>query len=171
LVLHPEVQAKSQAEINTVVGQGLVPTFEDKERLAHLQAVICETMRCNPVAPLGHGFVVRSHYTANIILGPTIPSCQLTGRNFPDPPHFDPDHFILPDGQLYPQAKQSSFELVRNRICSGRFLADNAVWVAVATILSTLRIDKATEDLGNKIEVEPVFTPVPESEFRLSSET
>ncbi|KAF9231728.1 cytochrome P450, partial [Melanogaster broomeanus] len=53
LVLHPEVQEKVQAEIDTIVRWGRVPTFEDKERLAYLQAVICERMRCNLVAPLG----------------------------------------------------------------------------------------------------------------------
>ncbi|KAF9231720.1 cytochrome P450, partial [Melanogaster broomeanus] len=105
----------ARAEIDTVVRWGRVPTFEDEERLAYLQAAICETMRCNPVAPLGHGFglprvttkddVYEGCYipkggTANTILGPIIPSCQSTGRNFPDPHLFDPDRFILSDGQL-----------------------------------------------------------------------
>ncbi|KAF9232745.1 cytochrome P450, partial [Melanogaster broomeanus] len=43
----------AQAEIDTVVRWGRVPNFEDEERLAYLRAVICETMRCNPAAPLG----------------------------------------------------------------------------------------------------------------------
>ncbi|KAF9231722.1 cytochrome P450, partial [Melanogaster broomeanus] len=119
LVLHPEVQEKAQAEIDTVVRWRRVPTFEDKERLAYLRAVICETMICNPVAPLGHSCGLP-HVTAkdDVYEGCYIPKggylvafqkiCQSTGRNFPDPHLFDPDRFILSDGQLWSQAEQVS---------------------------------------------------------------
>ncbi|KAF9231717.1 hypothetical protein BU15DRAFT_68102 [Melanogaster broomeanus] len=54
-----------------------------------------------------------------------------------------------------------------SRIWRGRFLADNGVWAGMATILSTLRIDKVTDALRNEIKVEPVFT----SGVRVSSQT
>lgn len=38
------------------------------------------------------------------------------------------------------------------RICVGRFLADNSVWVMVATVLATLSFQKATDDRGNFVE-------------------
>jgi hypothetical protein len=41
---------------------------------------------------------------------------------------------------------------------TGRWFADNAVWTAMATILSVLRIDYARDVHGHKIDVKPEFT-------------
>ncbi|KIK95116.1 hypothetical protein PAXRUDRAFT_407308 [Paxillus rubicundulus Ve08.2h10] len=163
MVLHPEVQAKAHAELDAVVGQGMVPTFGDRTQLPYLQAVICETMRWNPVATLG---VPHATTQSDVYEGYYIPKgstvifniWEMT-RNCTDPERFDPDRFILPDGQLSPEATHFSSLLFGfgRRICPGRFFAEKAIWAAVTTILSTLRIDKAKDALGNDIEVKPVF--------------
>jgi cytochrome P450 len=57
MVLYPEVQTKAHAEIDAVVGRGIVPAFEDRKQLPYLEAVLCETMRWNPIATLGHNFI------------------------------------------------------------------------------------------------------------------
>lgn len=44
------------------------------------------------------------------------------------------------------------------RICVGRFLADNSVWLMVATMLATLSFQKATDSGGNLIEPTVAFT-------------
>jgi hypothetical protein len=41
---------------------------------------------------------------------------------------------------------------------TGRWFAENAVWTAMATILSILRIDYARDLNGNRIEIRPEFT-------------
>ena len=51
MVLHPEVYAKAQAELDHVVGSGRLPTFDDD--LPYVQAVIMEGLRWMPVTPLG----------------------------------------------------------------------------------------------------------------------
>lgn len=43
---------KAQAELDAVVGQGQVPTFEDKDDLPYTQAVVREILRWRPPAPL-----------------------------------------------------------------------------------------------------------------------
>ena len=53
MVLHPDIQAKVHAELDTVVGRGNFPIFEDKPRLPYLLATLYEVMRWNPVVPLG----------------------------------------------------------------------------------------------------------------------
>lgn len=50
--LYPEVQAKAQAELDSVVGDRL-PTVADKESLPYLNAVLQETIRWHPVGPNG----------------------------------------------------------------------------------------------------------------------
>ena len=50
---HPEVQRRAQAEIDRVVGRQRLPDFEDRSSLPYVDAVLRETMRWCPVAPIG----------------------------------------------------------------------------------------------------------------------
>lgn len=52
MALHPEVQKKAQAELDQVLG-GRLPEFADRPNLPYINAVIKETGRWQPVAPLG----------------------------------------------------------------------------------------------------------------------
>jgi len=53
LVTHPEVQKKAQAEIDAVIGEDRIPTWEDYDKLPYVGTLIKESMRWRPVAPLG----------------------------------------------------------------------------------------------------------------------
>ena len=53
MTLHPEVQAKAVAEIESVIGTDRLPTMADRESLPYVNAVFLETLRWNNVAPLG----------------------------------------------------------------------------------------------------------------------
>lgn len=53
MVLHPEVQKKAQAEIDAHIGPTRLPTWDDKEKLPYVSAVLKEVLRWNPPAPLG----------------------------------------------------------------------------------------------------------------------
>jgi cytochrome P450 len=53
MVLYPDVQKCAQAEIDSVVGKYRLPTFEDRTSLPYVDAVLRETLRWNPIAPLG----------------------------------------------------------------------------------------------------------------------
>jgi hypothetical protein len=53
MVLHPDVQAKAQADIDRVVGQDRLPDFDDRPALPYLDAILQETLRWYPVAPMG----------------------------------------------------------------------------------------------------------------------
>lgn len=50
---YPEVMRKAQAELDAVVGRERTPTFEDRENLPYIRALIKETLRWRPIAPLG----------------------------------------------------------------------------------------------------------------------
>jgi cytochrome P450 len=52
-MLHPDAQKRAQAEIDAVVGTERLPTFEDRSSLPYVEAVLRETLRWNPVFPLG----------------------------------------------------------------------------------------------------------------------
>ncbi|KAG7095113.1 hypothetical protein E1B28_005898 [Marasmius oreades] len=53
MVLHPEVQSKARAELDSVVGHARLPDFVDRDSLPYIDAIVKEALRWNPVAPLG----------------------------------------------------------------------------------------------------------------------
>ncbi len=53
MLLYPEVAKKAQAELDSVVGTDRIPTFEDRDNLPYINAIVKETIRWHPVAPMG----------------------------------------------------------------------------------------------------------------------
>lgn len=64
MALRPDVQKKAQAELDSVLGPGKLPTFEDRESLPYVEAVILESIRWMPAVPLGvsHRVLVEDEY-------------------------------------------------------------------------------------------------------------
>ena len=56
MTLYPDVLRKAQAEIDQIIGNSRLPNFSDEGELPYVQAVLKETLRWHPVAPLG-GFL------------------------------------------------------------------------------------------------------------------
>ena len=52
MTMFPEAQRKAQAELDNVVGPDRLPTFEDRDSLPYLNAVLQETLRWHPVLPI-----------------------------------------------------------------------------------------------------------------------
>ncbi|KAJ8592289.1 cytochrome P450 [Rhizopogon salebrosus TDB-379] len=53
MLFYPEVQTKAHAEIDRIVGKDRLPDFDDRPALPYLDAILRETLRWHPVAPLG----------------------------------------------------------------------------------------------------------------------
>ena len=53
MVLYPEVQKRAQEEIDSILGHGRLPGFEDENALPYLKAVRHELLRWSPPGPLG----------------------------------------------------------------------------------------------------------------------
>ncbi|KAI6042966.1 cytochrome P450 [Pisolithus marmoratus] len=166
MLLNPSVQDKVHAEMDAVIGRGVQPTFEDRQRLPYLQAVLYEVMRWHPTFPLG---VPHFTTTSDVFEGYYIPkgtvvifnAWGMSKREYSDPQCFDPTRHLDVDGKLKPEAKQNSSKYFGfgRRACPGRFFADDALWAATAVILSAFRFEKARDPLGNDIEVVRVFRP------------
>ena len=79
-------------------------------------------------------------------------------RLFPDPFTFKPERFIGPDvDPRVPAAVDYAFGFGR-RVCPGRWMAPAFVFIVAASVLSTLRIEKAVRD-GRVIEPTGAFSP------------
>ena len=53
MVLYPDVQRQAQAELDDVIGSHRLPEFGDRESLPYVNLVCKETLRWQPVVPLG----------------------------------------------------------------------------------------------------------------------
>lgn len=53
MALHPEVQAKAQAELDRVVGPDRLPQVADRDSLPYIAAVMREVFRWQPIVPVG----------------------------------------------------------------------------------------------------------------------
>ena len=53
MALHPEVQEKAWAELDSVVGRDRLPEFSDREALPYVGAIARELVRWHVVAPTG----------------------------------------------------------------------------------------------------------------------
>jgi len=177
MLLYPEVAKKAQAELDSVVGTDRIPTFEDRDNLPYINAIVKETIRWHPVAPMGLPHVNEEDDIFNgyfIPKGSIILPCIWGFSKDPamhdKPFEFIPERFI--GGEAYggrpaeTDVMSYAFGFGR-RVCPGSLLADASVFMAAATALSTLDIKKAVDARGQTIEpkfefVEGVLThPVP----------
>ncbi|KAJ8593694.1 cytochrome P450 [Rhizopogon salebrosus TDB-379] len=164
MVLYPDVQKRAQEEIDSVVGKDRLPTFEDRPSLPYIDAVVLETLRWNPILPLGLAHATSS---PDVYDGYFIPKGAAVMINvwaitrdenrYPNASHFVPERFIDVNGTLMDDPKQYAFGLGR-RICPGRATADASLWSAIVTMLATLDISYPKDDQGKLMKFTPEFT-------------
>ena len=70
MVLHPDAQGRAQREIDSVVGTGRLPDFDDEMSLPYVSAVVEEVMRWHPVAPVGTHCLASSSTVNKLIVDP-----------------------------------------------------------------------------------------------------
>jgi cytochrome P450 len=53
MAMYPDVQKKAQAEIDAVIGRDRLPDLDDLNSLPFVSAIVKETLRWQPVIPMG----------------------------------------------------------------------------------------------------------------------
>ncbi|KAG1846126.1 cytochrome P450 [Suillus tomentosus] len=182
MVLYPDVQRRAQAEIDSVIGRDRLPTFEDRTSLPYVEAVLRETFRWQPIAPLGvpHATSSDDTYDGYFIPKGTTVTCNIwsdgffTGfeililhcraisqdeKRYPDPSRFMPERFLDVNGALTDDDPSGYVFGLGRRACPGRYAADASVWSAIVTMLATVDFSFAKDDQGNLIDFTPKFNP------------
>ncbi|PBK75833.1 cytochrome P450 [Armillaria solidipes] len=163
-LLYPEVQAKAQAELDTVVGPTRLPNFDDRPQLPYIEAILSEALRWNPVVPTS---IAHRNVQEDVYRGYYIPAgATIIGnawailhdeKDYPNPLIFDPERFMSAEGKEPQPEPIAAFGFGR-RICPGRYLASNTAWIAIASMASTLSFTKAVDSEGRVIEPSNTFT-------------
>ncbi|KAK7047634.1 hypothetical protein VNI00_006402 [Paramarasmius palmivorus] len=165
MAISPEAQRKAQQEIDRVV-QGRLPTFDDENSLPYITAVVWESLRFQNVTPLGipHFIEIEDEYKgyripANSVVISNVWAILHDENLYPEPFEFNPDRYIR-NGKIDTTVEENptfaAFGFGR-RVCPGRHVAYSSVWIAIASILKTFDITKATDEQGRIIE--PVYEP------------
>ncbi|KAJ7829395.1 cytochrome P450 [Mycena olivaceomarginata] len=156
-MLHaPHVQKIAQEELDRVVGTDRLPTYADQEALPYINAIVKESLRWELVIPLGvpHRAMQDDVYNGYLIPEGTTVIANQWGIShdetlFSDPFAFRPERFLVEESPL-PDPSTIAFGWGR-RICPGRFLAENSLWLHVATVLACFNITPTVGDDGKPI--------------------
>ncbi|KAG2336907.1 cytochrome P450 [Suillus weaverae] len=168
MVSYPDVQRRAQAEINSVIGSDRLPAFEDRASLPYVESILRETLRWQPVVPLG---VPHATSSDDIYDGYFIPKGVLfqilmlhyrgisrDERRYPDASRFMPERFLDVNGALTNDDPAGYVFGSGRRACPGRYTVDATLWYAIATMLATVEFSFAKDDQGKMIDFTPRFT-------------
>ncbi|KAG8927353.1 hypothetical protein FRC00_002138 [Tulasnella sp. 408] len=156
MTLFPEEQARARAEIDALIGQDRFPSLEDRgfDKMPFLEATILESVRWNPPASTGvpHLPMVDDEFRGYFIpKGTTViqNSWQISRDThyYTDPSTFRPERFLNKD--------ETKSRFIHNpdvlspwdwafgfgrRVCPGRDLAMQGVWISAAFVLWAFEI-------------------------------
>lgn len=158
---HPNAMKKAQAELDAVVGSERMPEFDDKAHLPYVNALISEVTRWRPVAVLGgapHATTTDDYYEGMFIpKGSTVfanvYAIMRDPEVFPNPDAFLPERFLgVTDPRL--QNFEIPFGFGR-RICPGRHLAMNSLFVNIARILWGFNLHPVKDAQGRDVLPDP----------------
>ncbi|KAF9078760.1 cytochrome P450 1 [Rhodocollybia butyracea] len=164
MVQHPDVQLKARAEIDRVIGRGRLPKFEDRRSLPYVESVYRElmvTIFLKVVTTFGPLFGVGLNMLSFRMCDCPQYLVRAMSRDpnvYSEPNTFMPERFLdSPDGPFTSINDILAFGFGR-RVCVGRYMADNTVWLAIASVLATLDLQKAKDNEGNEVDLPGEYT-------------
>ncbi|KAL4805605.1 cytochrome P450 [Aspergillus unguis] len=159
---------KAQQILDEVVGRDRMPTFEDRPKLAYIDAIASETLRWRPVVVSGVPHFTKTedeymgyHIPANSTVLPNAFAITRDEAVFgPDVDSFIPERWLaddLPPGQepsidicgfntsALKDLPHTGFGFGR-RICTGRLIARNQLFIQMARMLWAFDVDAGIVD-------------------------
>ncbi|KIJ32790.1 hypothetical protein M422DRAFT_265423 [Sphaerobolus stellatus SS14] len=162
MALFPEVQKKAQQELDSVLGGIRLVEFEDEPELPYISAMVKETLRWHPLLPqsVAHAAleedVVGEYYIPKgpVVVGNSWYAILHDQDDFgPQPNQFMPERFLNKAARRDPEVT-GAFGYGR-RICPGRHMAQNLLFIEIASILQNFDISGPLDVNGK--EQPPVY--------------
>ncbi|KAJ7324680.1 hypothetical protein JRQ81_017700 [Phrynocephalus forsythii] len=161
MVVYPDIQAKVQKEIDTVMAPGQMICYEDRKKLPYTNAVIHEAQRFSNIIAVGlprlcvKDTVIRQyHLKRGSVIFPNMASALHDPNEWDTPLLFNPQHFLDKDGHFICPEAFIPFSL-GHRVCLGENLAKTEMFLFFANLLQsfTFHLAEGTKD----INLEPVL--------------
>ncbi|KAL0563350.1 hypothetical protein V5O48_018719, partial [Marasmius crinis-equi] len=161
MIIYSEVQQKAQAELDRVVGPDRLPTLEGFSSLPYVQAIIRETHRIRPVAPLiPHASTDLEEYNGYLIPEGSIIFVNIWGIYhdpdiYNDPETFNPERYLQTENGTRPGVDGSDLRPnlqfgCGRRICPGIHLAQNSINLDTMRLLWAFTFSRATDPRNGK---------------------
>lgn len=164
MAVFPDVQKKAHEEIDRIVGPGRLPSFQDREKLPYIDAIVKETMRWQPLTPINVPHMSEEEDEINgyripkgALILPSIKWFSADPTVYPDPESFRPERFLGPSPAPTPYTYVFGFG---RRVCPGWLLADSNIFLAIAQSLALFDIWKPVDSKTGE-ELEPVVGTLP----------
>ncbi|KAJ1306345.1 hypothetical protein OPQ81_007352 [Rhizoctonia solani] len=152
MVLNPEVQKRAQEELDSVVGDTRLPSFQDRSQLGSIERIVQETLRWNPTTPVAFP---HTCFRDDTYKGYHIPKGAIVIGNvwamtrdedvYKSPENFNPDRFLdssTPPSPLFGWGR---------RRCPGVYFAESSLFITIASILMVFDIKPALDEHGHDI--------------------
>ncbi|XP_049532231.1 probable cytochrome P450 304a1 [Anopheles darlingi] len=153
LLLHPEVVARIQHEIDDVVGHGRLPALSDRANLPYTEATLRESLRIDTLVPSGivHRAMENTTFQGYNIEQNTLILVGLERVNnqpeeWGDPENFRPARFLDDNGRLVLSKDRSLPFGSGKRLCAGETFARNTMFLIVAAVLQHFNLRQRASD-------------------------
>ncbi|KLO07637.1 cytochrome P450 [Schizopora paradoxa] len=159
MTLHQEAQKRAQDEIDRVVGDSRLPELSDRSQLPYCFSLLKEVHRCYPVLPLGVAHASKKADTYNdyfipakSVVIPNIWAMLMDPQEYPNPDVFRPERFLPGANEHIPRDPTKVAFGFGRRVCPGKPLAENNLFLAATQILAVFNISKVKKADGTVIE-------------------
>ncbi|THU89650.1 cytochrome P450 [Dendrothele bispora CBS 962.96] len=161
MVSYPHVQEKAQDELDRVVGRARPPSFSDMKHLPYIQAIVKEILRWQTPLTVGvpHATSEDDYYEGYFIPKGTVCMANVMGLHRdpeiygPDADEFRPERHLNDDGEIKDEKSQGHFTYgFGHRICVGRHVANNSLFIAIAIMLWAMKITSVKDEKGNSVK-------------------
>ncbi|KAF2881533.1 hypothetical protein ILUMI_24636 [Ignelater luminosus] len=159
LLNYPEIQVKIQEEIDIIVGRCRLPNLDDRKNMPYTKAVIRETLRKDPINPLGiprrctQDTMLRGYFIPkDTIVLPHLWSAGHDPKIWKDPEDFKPERFLDTNGNLLKKDYTFGFGAGK-RVCAGETFSRQVMFLFVSGLLQnfTFRAVDKVPDPQEKI--------------------
>ena len=166
MVLYPDMQTKMQKELDEVMGEDQIPSYEDRSRLPYTEAVMTEVWRFGSFVP-----VAVPHFANNgpaQLAGYTIPqgsivmlhlySAHHDRAHWDDPEVFRPERFLGDNGKFRNDDFFMQFSLGK-RSCPGESMARTEFFTFLACLFHQfhLRLPKGARRPTTEVKEFAIF--------------
>jgi len=167
MIAHPDYQRRAQAELDAVVGRSRVPTFSDISGLPYIQAMVKEVLRWRPPLPfsLPHSTTEDDWYDGMFIPKgttclPNLWQCHHDPVAYgEDAASFNPGRFLDSCGKVTSGPAETRGEGhvtygFGKRSCIGNHVANDSLFIFLATSLWALNFERVCDDRGREIPLD-----------------